>query len=107
MNFENLRNLTGRQNDSKNHENPRFCKTLQNPFPWDHAQMIERKILCRIALNNACFFACLLLVVLACPSQILNSQQDPFNRAPMTEADLVPNVQLKARIDAFKVEHRL
>ena len=37
------------------YENPRFCKTLQNPFPWDHAQMIERKILCRIALTRALY----------------------------------------------------
>ena len=25
----------------------------KNPDPWDHAQMIERKILCRIALTRA------------------------------------------------------
>ena len=41
--------------DPKNHENPRFCKTLQNHFPWDHAQMIERKILFRIALTRALY----------------------------------------------------
>ena len=36
----------------KSHENPRFLKLLQNLVPRDHAQMIERKILCRIALKR-------------------------------------------------------
>ena len=39
----------------KSHENPRFSKTVQNLAPWDHAQMIERKILCRIALTRALY----------------------------------------------------
>ena len=33
-------------------KNPRFCRTLPNLVPWDHAQMIERKILCRIDSFN-------------------------------------------------------
>ena len=33
----------------------KFSKTLQNLVPWDHAQMIERKILCRIALTRALY----------------------------------------------------
>ena len=40
---------------AKHHEHPRFPLPLQNPFPWDHAQMIERKILCRIALTRALY----------------------------------------------------
>ena len=39
----------------KGHENPRFPFPLQNLVPWDHAQMIERKILCRIALTRALY----------------------------------------------------
>ena len=39
----------------KSHENPSFPLPLQNPFPWDHAQMIERKILFRIALTRALY----------------------------------------------------
>ena len=37
------------------HENPRFCKTLQIKDSWDHAQMIEREILFRIALTRALY----------------------------------------------------
>ena len=39
----------------KNYENPSFSLPLQNPDPWDHAQMIERNILCRIALTRALY----------------------------------------------------
>ena len=39
----------------KNHENPRLPLHLQNPFPWNHAQMTKRKILCRIALTRALY----------------------------------------------------
>ena len=39
----------------KSHENPSFPFPLQNPFSWDHAQMIERKILFRIALTRALY----------------------------------------------------
>ena len=39
----------------KSHENPSFPLPLQNPFPWDHAQMIERKILFMIALTRALY----------------------------------------------------
>ena len=37
------------------HENPPPPHPLGNPDPWDHAQMIERKILCRIALTRALY----------------------------------------------------
>ena len=37
------------------HENPPPPHPLENPDPWDHAQMIERKILCRIALTRALY----------------------------------------------------
>ena len=39
----------------KSHENPRLHLPLQNLVPWDHAQMIERKNLCRIALTRALY----------------------------------------------------
>ena len=39
--------------------------------------------------------------------QILNSAKDPFNRKPLSEADLVPHDELRARIVAFKKEHGL
>ena len=39
----------------KSHENPRFPLPLQIKDSWDHAQMIERKILCRIALTRALY----------------------------------------------------
>ena len=37
------------------HENPPLTNPLENPDPWDHAQMIERKILFRIALTRALY----------------------------------------------------
>ena len=37
------------------HENPPLPNPLENQDPWDHAQMIERKILCRIALTRALY----------------------------------------------------
>ena len=37
------------------HENPPPPHPLENPDPWDHAQMIERKILFRIALTRALY----------------------------------------------------
>ena len=47
----------------QSHENPGFPLPLQNLARCDHAQMMERKILCRIALTRAlydqirpCFF---------------------------------------------------
>ena len=40
---------------SKSYENPRFPLTLQIKDSWDHAHMIERKILCRIALTRALY----------------------------------------------------
>ncbi|XP_041377968.1 ubiquitin conjugation factor E4 B-like [Gigantopelta aegis] len=33
---------------------------------------------------------------------LLNSQTDPFNRQPLTEEELVPETELKARIEAWK-----
>ena len=39
----------------KSHTNPRFPLPLQNLVPWHHAQMIERTILCRIALTRALY----------------------------------------------------
>ena len=41
--------------DQKKHKNPTLENPLENPDPWDHAQMIERKILCRIALTRALY----------------------------------------------------
>ena len=35
------------------YKNPPLTDPHENPDPWDHAQMIERKILCRIALTRA------------------------------------------------------
>ena len=32
---------------------------------------------------------------------LLNDEHDPFNRAPLKISDLVPQVQLKARIDKW------
>ena len=37
------------------HENPPQTDPLENLSPWDHAQMIERKILFRIALTRALY----------------------------------------------------
>ena len=37
----------------KNIKNPPWTTPHKNLLPWDHAQMIERKILCRIALTKA------------------------------------------------------
>ena len=41
--------------NGKKHEKPTLKNPLENPDPWDHAQMIERKILCRIALTRALY----------------------------------------------------
>ena len=35
------------------YENPPLEKPHENLFPWDHAQIVERKILYRIALTRA------------------------------------------------------
>ena len=35
---------------------------------------------------------------------LLNDSTDPFNRAPLTKEELVPDVELKARIDAYRIE---
>ena len=32
---------------------------------------------------------------------LLNDPTDPFNRQPLTEEDLVPDVELKAQIDKY------
>ena len=37
------------------HENPLRTTPPEMQEPWDHAQMIERKILCRIALTRALY----------------------------------------------------
>ncbi|XP_030383559.1 ubiquitin conjugation factor E4 B [Scaptodrosophila lebanonensis] len=37
---------------------------------------------------------------------LLNSCTDPFNRQPLTEDMLVPNIELKERIDAWRKEQR-
>ncbi|XP_055836646.1 ubiquitin conjugation factor E4 B [Episyrphus balteatus] len=37
---------------------------------------------------------------------LLNSSTDPFNRQPLTEDMLIPNVELKDRIDAWRREKR-
>ena len=37
------------------HENPAPLHPPEIQEPWDHAQMIERKILCRIALTRALY----------------------------------------------------
>ncbi|KAN0087641.1 Ubiquitin elongating factor core domain containing protein [Tylopilus felleus] len=39
-------------------------------------------------------------------SHLLSDSKDPFNRVPLTINDVIPNVELKARIDAFVVERR-
>ena len=41
--------------DPNKHKKPTLKNPLENPDPWDHAQMIERKILCRIALTRALY----------------------------------------------------
>ncbi|EDW76160.1 uncharacterized protein Dwil_GK14814 [Drosophila willistoni] len=37
---------------------------------------------------------------------LLNSCTDPFNRQPLTEEMLIPNIELKQRIDAWRKEQR-
>ena len=37
---------------------------------------------------------------------LLNSNTDPFNRQTLTEDMLVPNLELKERIDAWRKEQR-
>ena len=39
----------------KKHENPPWTTPPENLSPWDHAQMIERKILFRMALTRALY----------------------------------------------------
>jgi len=39
-------------------------------------------------------------------SHLLSDAKDPFNRAPLTLEDVVPDVELKARIDAFLAERK-
>ena len=35
---------------------------------------------------------------------LLSDAHDPFNRMPLKEEDLIPNLELKARIEAWKAE---
>lgn len=35
---------------------------------------------------------------------LLSDSHDPFNRMPLKEEDLIPNTELKARIQAWKAE---
>lgn len=35
---------------------------------------------------------------------LLSSATDPFNRSPLTPADLIPDTELKKRIDDFVAE---
>jgi len=39
-------------------------------------------------------------------SHLLSDSKDPFNRMPLTIEDVIPNLELKARIDAFMIERR-
>ncbi|KAG2129448.1 ubiquitin elongating factor core-domain-containing protein [Suillus clintonianus] len=39
-------------------------------------------------------------------SHLLSDSKDPFNRVPLVIEDVIPNVELKARIDAFITERR-
>ncbi|KAH9947558.1 ubiquitin elongating factor core-domain-containing protein [Amylocystis lapponica] len=39
-------------------------------------------------------------------SHLLSDSKDPFNRVPLTLEDVVPNVELKGRIDAFLAERK-
>jgi ubiquitin conjugation factor E4 B len=39
-------------------------------------------------------------------SHLLSDSKDPFNRVPMVIEDVIPNVELKAQIDAFIMERR-
>ncbi|KAG6864495.1 hypothetical protein C0991_009113 [Blastosporella zonata] len=39
-------------------------------------------------------------------SHLLSDTTDPFNRAPLKIEDVIPEVELKARIDAFLIERR-
>ncbi|KAL4069954.1 ubiquitin elongating factor core-domain-containing protein [Scleroderma yunnanense] len=39
-------------------------------------------------------------------SHLLSDSKDPFNRAPLTISDVIPNPDLKAKIDAFIAERR-
>ena len=48
--------FTSPQQNKKNKLNiPPLTNPLENPEPWDHAQMIERKIRFRIALTRALY----------------------------------------------------
>ena len=35
---------------------------------------------------------------------ILNVHKDPFNRKPLTKEELIPNIELKKRIDEYKLK---
>jgi len=39
-------------------------------------------------------------------SHLLSDSKDPFNRAPLTIEDVIPNPELKERIEAFLIERR-
>ncbi|KAF4577224.1 hypothetical protein EYR36_005211 [Pleurotus pulmonarius] len=39
-------------------------------------------------------------------SHLLSDSKDPFNRAPLSIEDVIPNTELKAQIDAFLTERR-
>ncbi|KAG4304130.1 hypothetical protein PORY_002494 [Pneumocystis oryctolagi] len=39
-------------------------------------------------------------------SHLLSEEKDPFNRSPLKLEDLIPNNELKAKLDAFKAERR-
>lgn len=39
-------------------------------------------------------------------SHLLSDSKDPFNRSPLSFSEVLPNPELKARIDAFVTERR-
>ncbi|KAH0586207.1 hypothetical protein H2248_007463 [Termitomyces sp. 'cryptogamus'] len=39
-------------------------------------------------------------------SHLLSDPTDPFNRSPLKIEDVIPDLELKARIDAFLIERR-
>ncbi|MCJ1319959.1 Ubiquitin conjugation factor E4 [Xylographa vitiligo] len=39
-------------------------------------------------------------------SHLLSDPNDPFNRAPLKIEDVIPDTELKARIEAFKAEKK-
>jgi len=39
-------------------------------------------------------------------THLLSNPKDPFNRSQLKIEDVIPNVELKAQIEAFKLERR-